>query len=74
MDDMVRLCVFQFFDVAETPTHGGRTDSIDCCSFDIDCPIADLARFAAALFVIQAVLLLGLTYTRGRTGKVERGS
>jgi BASS family bile acid:Na+ symporter len=31
----------------------------------------DLARFAAALFVIQAVALLGLTYTIGRTGRVE---
>jgi BASS family bile acid:Na+ symporter len=32
----------------------------------------DLARFAAALFVIQTVALLGLTYTMGRSGKVER--
>jgi hypothetical protein len=34
----------------------------------------DLARYAAATFVDQAAMLLGLTYTLGRRRRTERGS
>jgi predicted Na+-dependent transporter len=34
----------------------------------------DLARFAATLFVIQVVILLGLIYISGRSHAVDRGS